>query len=708
MLSLKRTRDAPPPPGGGAAAEAGHPAAKKRALACMTGTTPCPHHDCSYHQWLATERYRLLAPADSPHSLGEAYRLLLIGTKHRKLAESTASTRIRLTSTAAFKLAFNTADSAAGVKLTDCQTAISTLARFLAVIAHLDTYKRANIPFATNDRMIRRLTACHLSIILGKDTARAHRAALIAFLDTGNHVGDPRQTIWITNRQQGKTSTLAKFIAAISMFSPNGGLLATVYSTGKNKAVDLLDAAKAYITWVVKDPDGAFPPLATVRFTRDNATSYVVKTTCGASNEVVARSGSVDGCRGDNPQCCFFDEAAFMSSAFWYQFAIPLLQVRERIFTATTTPPAKNSYFDLFCKEVKRDNEQGRYLFTLISHALACEDCIAKNTHDDCAHNLHLIPLWKSKMGIQQLASIMPQSKRAQFQAEVYGVLHTEEGYYFDIDLLNATANRPRPKAAALLDNTIYVTVDPASHTKSEMAIVATAIMVATGQTIILGLATLPVATNRVHDIKTAIRNFTTRLLTMLAYIKEERKFVFIVEVNNNTIIPQEMKLTFEAVIASAQNAAIIHPFVKANIATNIEEGIGVYTTRTNKFAGIIELQSSLVELRLVFAKNLVTITNHHRHNTSTLKAVSTRVDTPIATLIDQLGRIKDTPTATQSAAAADNVHKSPPTVISGKTSKGDVDDLAIALIISMYWSSAIRASHMYASMKRRLATTTS
>jgi hypothetical protein len=45
--------------------------------------------------------------------------------------------------------------------------------------------------------------------------------------------------VWITNRQQGKTTTLSLFVAAMALACPESGLLFTVYSTSLDRCVSM-------------------------------------------------------------------------------------------------------------------------------------------------------------------------------------------------------------------------------------------------------------------------------------------------------------------------------------------------------------------------------------------------------------------------------------------------------------------------------------
>ena len=100
--------------------------------------------------------------------------------------------------------------------------------------------------------------------------------------------------VWITNRQQGKTTTLGKFIAALAVHSSVGGHLCNVYSTSLDRANELSKAAKKYVRWVGDNSKR----YAGVKIITDNSTTFVVDNGI-AENKVVARPKNPDTCRGD-------------------------------------------------------------------------------------------------------------------------------------------------------------------------------------------------------------------------------------------------------------------------------------------------------------------------------------------------------------------------------------------------------------------------
>ena len=116
---------------------------------------------------------------------------------------------------------------------------------FIRLLSILDTAPWANIVFDVNDRMIRVLCATHLHLIVGKKQfATCDRAQLLRLIDAGRNLDGYGNVVWITNRQQGKTSTLGKFIAALAIHSPVGGDLCNVYATSLDRANELTKAAR--------------------------------------------------------------------------------------------------------------------------------------------------------------------------------------------------------------------------------------------------------------------------------------------------------------------------------------------------------------------------------------------------------------------------------------------------------------------------------
>jgi uncharacterized protein YxeA len=98
------------------------------------------------------------------------------------------------------------------------------------------------------------LTATHLKLIVGPEEYTKNQSILFDLIDSSMDLSSLCHILWTTNRQNGKTTTLAQFIAALAVMSPMGGALAYVYSTTRDKAADLVKAVKRYVKYLTDTP----------------------------------------------------------------------------------------------------------------------------------------------------------------------------------------------------------------------------------------------------------------------------------------------------------------------------------------------------------------------------------------------------------------------------------------------------------------------
>jgi phage terminase large subunit-like protein len=123
--------------------------------------------------------------------------------------------------------------------------------------------------------------------------------------------------------QNGKTTLMGRFLAALSIMGVNGGAMVYVYSVSRDKAADLIDKAREYINYC-RDKETvrlalAKYGIAVQSYTTTNQTSYTIRSSINPDvvNLVRARPKGADSCRGDNPDACFFDEMGFIQANFW-------------------------------------------------------------------------------------------------------------------------------------------------------------------------------------------------------------------------------------------------------------------------------------------------------------------------------------------------------------------------------------------------------
>lgn len=527
--------------------------------------------------------------------------------------------------------------------------------RFIALLAEFGKVPWANMRFEVNELMLRRLMHSHLPLIAGEyyDSEKNALEALVNSPDKSGNV------VWITNRQQGKTSTLSRFLAALTVLSPVQGSLVCVYSTNLDRATELLKGAKMYIMNMSKTSDVA------VDIIQNNERSLTVRTAGGATHTVNARPRSADSCRGDAPKAALFDEIAFVSPDFWYQFAYPLLQVGRRVFTCATTPPHFGSFFSLFVDSIKEANGKGDFFFRLINHGLVCDECEKADIAEQCAHRLMLVPPWKSVIKFWKMRTLVPETRLKDFEQEVYGVLRKQMGGYLPAKLVDAFVARPPNKECkAGRREPLYVGIDPPSHQSSHMGLVAV-LWGADGSITCIGAAEVAALHCDTMQLQASVADFL-RELRKHSWVLQYRPIVPIIETNNNSVLSLSLLNVFK------RSPPMHMPFIDRYFAKNVLSNVGVITTELNKHAMLQFTFSCLLDGRLFAAVDAVT--------TGRVAYDLTKPRPPFASIIELVGK------------EFKSMRDLPDGKISGKLQSGQGDDLAMAFMMALYWGHCCRA----------------
>ena len=511
-----------------------------------------------------------------------------------------------------------------------------------------------------------RLIASHLTLITthaGDGIHPRYYALIDTALARSGVLQRSANLVWVTNRQQGKTTTLGKFIAALTLAAKlPGGVLCCVYSTKLDRAAELLKAAREYLHWM-KGDEGAHPEWKDITFDRDNAHMFEVHVNGKAPQQVLARPKNPDTCRGDAFRAGIFDEAAFTSSQFWYTFALPLLQIRGRVFTCCTTPAPPRGFFDTFCKGVAEANARGETFFTLVNHSLSCKKCMESNQGARCSHRLFLIPPWKPVLALGSISALMPKSQRDSYAAEVYGVMSSKYKCYLPSKLTQATfthAERittiPFPPGHT---PTVWVGIDPASHGKSDMGMIAI-LSDTTGGIYIIGIANVSAARCQTVELQSVVGMFLRKIRAHPWLVnKPNAPLVPIVECNNNEVFSASLVSVFK------HYGPLWNPFTKDRFPRGITDGVGVWTTDDTKAASLSVVYQLLLESRVAVASSLAVA-----DGTAFDSAQKTANANQLVTLLcEQLETFTD-----------DEQGR-----ITGKID-GQNDDLGMAFLLACYW----------------------
>ncbi len=613
-------------------------------MECALGVRKCRGLACTYHEFVSSvERVGY-----DIHSipLTEVRRQLSVYPPNRGGSVAVGSTLLRRVGRLQ-QSNFGGGDSKS--------VAESRLSRFLRLLDHLGTAPWANMHFDINHKILMRLTSAHLHLI-----APGAGQSLCHIIDPREVLDGAQNLVWVTNRQQGKTTTLARFVAALSIACPLGGLLFTVYSTSLDRSVELVKAAKAYLYWLGTDA-GASPEF-NITIDRDNERMYTVNNGT-ASNIVIARPKNPDSCRGDAPRAAIFDEIGFIGRKLWDQFAFPLLQVGGRVFTCATTPPSPNSFFSTFIAQVKERNEKhSDYFFRLINHSLSCAACLESGDATECCHNLMFLPPWKSLVTLNQMLSLV--SDKETYQMEVYGVLGGAGNEYLPAKLIQAALDRPAVTEVEA-GPFVWVAIDPASHGSSDFAGIAF-IMSDTGVHVVVGLFNVNMQRCQTTEVQLVLHQFMTRVREN-KLVQPSTTVVPIIECNNNEILAMSMLRVFE------QYGPVFVPWKIERFAVGISPGIGVWMTYENKMAALQCTYQAFLDGRVSFA-SILSVADR---TAFAPRSPVTTAEELKAKLGKQLRSLQD-----QSDGS-----------VSGKHLGND--DLASATLMGVYWSMCARASFM-------------
>ena len=177
---------------------------------------------------------------------------------------------------------------------------VQKLLTFLKVMAICSEAPWSPVKFPENEKMIRRLIASHMQLITGREAWAKDKNFLFSLLDSSENLSHIINVCWVTNRQQGKTTTLSRFLAVLALCSVKGGVLATVYSTSLDRSCELVKASKKYLYWMQHDKKvtqrleriGVKPP----KIATDNERQFSVVSVAGEGivNTVIGRPKNAD------------------------------------------------------------------------------------------------------------------------------------------------------------------------------------------------------------------------------------------------------------------------------------------------------------------------------------------------------------------------------------------------------------------------------
>lgn len=628
-------------------------------MECALGLKPqCPDRKaCKYHSFLADVQKHGYDCEKT--ALIESRRQLLIYPPNNPNAKATGAVTLKKAGSASVSLGRPRFGIDSIVPRPTRQ-----LMAFVRLINHMCNCPWSNIKFDINYQILMRLTASHMQLI-----APGAPQTLCSILDPRAVLEGAQNVCWITNRQQGKTSTLARFLAAVAVACPLGGLVFTVYSTSLDRSVELIKSAKQYIFWL-DSKEGRHPEF-NFSIDRNNERMFALKVKspfgdADVVNQCWARPKNPESCRGDAPRAAIFDEVAFIGKRLWTDFAFPLLQVKGRVFTLATTPPAPSSWFSVFVDQIRARNKANDFFFNLINHSLSCAKCLEAGEAVDCCHNLAFVPPWKSLVTLNQMLNLATDKEA--YAIEVYGILAAGGSEYIPAKLVDAALQRTRISEQFAADF-LWVSIDPPAHGVSDFAGTAF-VMSPTGVYVFVGMFNVNVKRCQTTEVQQIVHQFLERLRKH-PLVGPELTLIPIIECNNNEILSMSILRVFE------HYGSVHIPWTDDNFGVSISHGIGVWMNHDNKMAMLQSMYQTLMDGRIAFASSIVVA------DKTAYVANATAIDgeSLLAKWAVQLKAMQDQPDGS----------------ISGKHLGND--DLATACMQGIYWSISARAMFMQKSI---------
>lgn len=415
-------------------------------------------------------------------------------------------------------------------------------------------------------------------------------------------------------------------IACLMLASPAGGNLVFIYSTGLDRAAEVMRAAKAIVDWV-RSTDAmerlGFPSKA--RLEADNSREFSLVSGYGNVNKCRSRPRGTEQCRGDAPKTVWVDEIAFVENNWYLRFLMPLQAVSARRFIYATTPPLAGTWFCDTVDLIRKANQQNDWHFEYTQHTLACDECNAAGVGHECIHKLHNVPYWKSLVKMHSLAKLVPASERTAFNTEVLGMEERNERGYVDERLLEALKEKPRMSIGRV--DRVFVAIDPASHRRSSMGL-ACVCLGGNGEHIILGVAAIPCSRPQLVEVQLIVKEFLRKMRS----VPELATSILtpVVECNGSEIYSNSLVEVFGGF------PPVVNSFTEKQL--NVSKDIGVFTSHSSKIWALTNLTAALLKNSIRISPSLFTVCE----NVFNSRVLPTTPEEALETAFRQLSRFRD------------------------------------------------------------------
>lgn len=352
-----------------------------------------------------------------------------------------------------------------------------------------------------------------------------------------------------------------------------------------------------------------------------------------------------------------WEEAAFIDQEVIQKVAAPLIGVRDTVTLAISTPDSEDpdNYYNRFL-DLKSPEDPEEPMFEIITMGLACDECMRANKASQCTHKSHLLPPWKSEERQRKTAAIMGGTGMMHAQ-ENMGVLSNKTLFFFPQSLLRNLIEA-EPYKWSRNPSMLYVSIDPSGGgAKSNYALVTTTTN-EHGAHVIVGMDHTD--SYRYEEIELMIRDHLSALRADPRY--RHCVIVVFIEANMGFVHVDRIR---DVVTGTDVFAPILVPTFDAEGKNRP----GVWTTHDRKMGYVLNLRAILAAKLLLYAERLISVTSKPDE-----RAIKCEFENQLRAF-RRCEKQSATPEFVEARVE-----------VSGKTSRGSRDDLAMCAMMSIYF----------------------
>ena len=352
-----------------------------------------------------------------------------------------------------------------------------------------------------------------------------------------------------------------------------------------------------------------------------------------------------------------------MNEQLFFQVIVPLMGVSGTSILGISTPNSNENQFYNRLMDIPDPDNMEESMFKTIRIGLACNACVEKKKPLECTHKASLVPHWKDSASQRKMKIIMDGRDKL-FLNENMGMRTNTNNYVFpSIGISRLSVATPHRWDRN--PDVLFCAIDPSGGGKQSEYAMCTVACIGGGGFVIVAIDSIDSAdisevTQMIYDHLMRIRRFVRyRNSTIIVYIEANMSWTEVSRVSQICMDPR------------------LRPVIIESFESSSEEKAGVITTHANKAAYVNGLMHILQDGQIRYAAPL-------------LSSDPERARRLLESQLRQFRKIVK--------ASNDVTFQQAKVTYSGKSSH-DCDDLAMVLMMVIYWGYLTRDKPTFVEM---------